>query len=226
MHPALAQTSGLAEQIVFGILAAAIVVGALTTITRRNPVTAVMALVGTFFALAGMYATLNAHFLAVLQVMVYAGAIMVLFIFVVMILNRDEISPVSFHGISRRAVGVLVSGYLVYRVVEVVWRLRGSTILRGPMGEPAADFGTVATVGASLFKEFMLPFEAISVLLLVAIVGGVIVSRSVKQEVQAEEAAARRLHFAHAVRDEERVEPAGAASASADPPHPPAAAHS
>ena len=66
---------------------------AIFTITRRNPVTAVMSLVGTFFGLAAIYASLSAHFLAVIQVLVYAGAIMVLFIFVVMILNREEVAP-------------------------------------------------------------------------------------------------------------------------------------
>ena len=84
------------DAVVFWLLAAMIVWFALFTITRKNPVTAVMSLVATFFGLAAIYATLSAHFLAVLQVLVYAGAIMVLFIFVVMILNREEVTPLSF----------------------------------------------------------------------------------------------------------------------------------
>ena len=83
------------DQFVFWLLAAWVTFFAVFTITRKNPVTAVMSLVATFFGLAGIYATLSAHFLAVLQVLVYAGAIMVLFIFVVMILNREEVSPLS-----------------------------------------------------------------------------------------------------------------------------------
>src|SRR6185436_8549850 len=96
MNPAAApMTASFPEQVVFWLLAAATVFFALFTVTRRNPVTAVMSLVATFFCLAGIYATLSAHFLAILQVLVYAGAIMVLFIFVVMILNREEVSPIS-----------------------------------------------------------------------------------------------------------------------------------
>ena len=101
------ENTSTAEMVIFAILAGAAVAGALFTVTRRNPVAAVMSLVATFFALAGIYATLSAHFLAVLQVLVYAGAIMVLFIFVVMILNREEVEPVSFRGIITRALGVV-----------------------------------------------------------------------------------------------------------------------
>src|SRR6478752_6640183 len=91
MNPAAApMTASVAEQVIFWLLSAMTVFFAIFTITRRNPVTAVMSLVGTFFSLAAIYATLSAHFLAVLQVLVYAGAIMVLFIFVVMILNRED----------------------------------------------------------------------------------------------------------------------------------------
>src|SRR5919201_3577305 len=85
----------MGDTVLFAVLAAWVVGFALLTITRRNPVTAVMSLVATFFGLAAIYASLSAHFLAVLQVLVYAGAIMVLFIFVVMILNREEVTPVA-----------------------------------------------------------------------------------------------------------------------------------
>jgi NADH-quinone oxidoreductase subunit J len=182
-----------AELIIFVLLAGATVAGALLTVTRRNPVTAVMSLVGTFFALAAIYATLDAHFLAVLQVLVYAGAIMVLFIFVVMILNRDEVSPVSLRGIVRRALGVLCVAYVAYLGASVVWAERASTLLRGPDQALPADYGTVGSVGMSLFRDFVFPFEAISLLLLVAIVGGVILSRSL-HTAELAEARARRSH--------------------------------
>src|SRR5205814_9625364 len=112
------------ELVIFVILAGGTLFGALWTITRRNPVTAVMSLVGTFFALAGIYATLDAHFVAILQILVYAGALMVLFIFVVMILNRDEVQLFSFKGILTRAVGVVASGYVAYVGASVVWAQR------------------------------------------------------------------------------------------------------
>lgn len=178
-----------AETVIFYVLAVSTVVGAIYTITRRNPITAVMSLVFTFFALAGLYATLDAHFLAVLQILVYAGAIMVLFIFVVMILNREEVSPVSFKGIFTRSLGLLAGIYVAFVGAAAVWNERASVVLSGPATPAAPDYGTVATVGAALFRDFVLPFEAISLLLLVAIVGGVIVSRSTLITEQAEERA-------------------------------------
>ncbi|MGZ3439394.1 MAG: NADH-quinone oxidoreductase subunit J family protein, partial [Polyangia bacterium] len=80
-------------QIWWWIIAAFTVFGAVMTVTRRNNIAAVMSLVATFFGLAAMYAMLSAHFLAALQVLVYAGAIMTLFVFVIMVLNRDEAEP-------------------------------------------------------------------------------------------------------------------------------------
>ncbi len=173
------------DVVVFWILAAMIVGFALFTITRKNPVTAVMSLVATFFGLAAMYATLSAHFLAVLQVLVYAGAIMVLFIFVVMILNREEVTPLSFS--LTRVLGVLAGVYLFVKFVDVAVAM--------PISPPPAlseTFGTVGAVGDLLFRDFLYPFEAISVLLLVAIVGGVVISRSHQKEVAATRAAAYR----------------------------------
>jgi NADH-quinone oxidoreductase subunit J len=175
------------DYIVFGLLAAAVIGGAIFTMTRRNPVTAVMSLVGTFFALAATYASLSAHFLAIIQILVYAGAIMVLFIFVVMILNREEVAPVALRGLGLRSLGVAAGIYLVIIFLRVV---RVGT----PTDLPVLPetFGTVASIGDILFRDFLYPFEAISLLLLVAVVGGVVVSRSHKKEVAAEQAAERR----------------------------------
>ncbi len=106
------------DAIVFWILAAFVTFCAIFTITRNNPVTAVMSLVGTFFGLAAIYAMLSAHFLAVMQVLVYAGAIMVLFIFVVMILNREEVAPLSFRP--SRVLGVVAGVYLFVKFVDVM----------------------------------------------------------------------------------------------------------
>lgn len=195
-------TNGLAERVVFVLLGGGAIAGALFTITRRNPITAVMSLVATFFAIAGIYATLWAHFLAVIQVLVYAGAIMVLFIFVVMILNREEIAPVSFRGIVTRALGVLAGGYVVLVAARVVLRGRATELLHGRVAAPGPGYGTVATVGRSLFTEFVFPFEAISLLLLVAIVGGVIVSRSAHEEEMAETIHRRKSAVRGAIRAE------------------------
>jgi NADH:ubiquinone oxidoreductase subunit 6 (subunit J) len=109
-----------------------------------------------------------------------------------MILNREEVSPVSFRGIFTRLVGVVAGGYTAYLGASAVWRLRELPALAGPVGDLPASYGTVAAVGQSLFRDFVLPFEAISLLLLVAIVGGIIVSRSARQEERAEETHRRR----------------------------------
>jgi NADH-quinone oxidoreductase subunit J len=198
------ENASLSDVIVFAILAGATITGALFTITRRNPVAAVMSLVATFFALAGIYATLSAHFLAVLQVSVYAGAIMVLFIFVVMILNRDEVEPVSFRGIITRALGVLASGFAILLAVRIVYATRETPVLSGPAGALAESYGTVAAAGNSLFRDFIFPFEAISLLLLVAIVGGIMVSRSQRQEDDSLAVAERHRVVRSAARDEEQ----------------------
>jgi NADH-quinone oxidoreductase subunit J len=179
-------TASIGEQIVFWLLAAFTTFFAVFTITRKNPVTAVMSLVATFFGLAAIYATLSAHFLAVLQVLVYAGAIMVLFIFVVMILNREEVAPMSLRPM--RIVGVLAGCYLLIKFTDVVTVGVGTT----PAPVLPESFGTVGAIGDLLFRDFLYPFESISLLLLVAIVGGVVVSRSHQKEMAAVAAAAYR----------------------------------
>jgi NADH-quinone oxidoreductase subunit J len=170
------------DMVVFWLLATLTTFFAIFTITRRNPVTAVMSLVATFFCLAGIYASLSAHFLAVIQVLVYAGAIMVLFIFVIMILNREEVAPFSFRPL--RILGVMAGVYLLIKLVDVVT----VGIPEAAPGVAPDGFGTVAAIGDVLFRDFLYPFESISVLLLVAIVGGVVVSRSHQKEVAAVEA--------------------------------------
>ena len=188
MNPVNAAAAGysapLGQQVLFYVLAAWVAGFALFTITRRNPVTAVMSLVATFFGLAAIYASLDAHFLAVLQVLVYAGAIMVLFIFVVMILNREEVAPLALRPM--RLLGVAAAAYLLAVFANVV-AVGTSTLDAPPV--VADTYGTVESIGGLLFREFLYPFEAISLLLLVAIVGGIVVSRSHQKEVAATRAA-------------------------------------
>jgi NADH-quinone oxidoreductase subunit J len=124
-----------------------------------------------------LFATLSAHFLAVMQVLVYAGAIMVLFVFVVMIVNRDEEAPIALRGLFVRSVGVLATGYLFYRAAWLVMHSRGQDVMSAATTYPIPGFGSAASVGRLLFSDFLFPFEAISLLLLVAVVGGVLLSR-------------------------------------------------
>jgi NADH-quinone oxidoreductase subunit J len=167
----------LLDRIAFVILAAALLGFALLTITRKSAVGALMALVGAACALAGLYATLSAHFLAVLQVLVYAGAIMVLFIFAVMILNRDEEHPIALRGLFLRAAAVLAAGYLFYRLAWMVVHEQQTDVLATTITLPIPEYGNAAAIGRLLFSDFLFPFEAISLLLLVAVVAGVLLAR-------------------------------------------------
>jgi NADH-quinone oxidoreductase subunit J len=132
-----------------------------------------MWLVATFFGLAATYALLYAHFLAALQVLVYAGAIMVLFIFVVMVLNRDESEPYAWKSLWLRGpIAIVGLGYFGYRLVYQFQHLNNNNIK-----EPPAEFGTIAQVGHVLFTDYLFVFEAVSVLLLIAVVAAVVVAR-------------------------------------------------
>lgn len=181
-----AAQTGLGPQIAFWALALLIVGGALVTITRKNVVGAVMALVATFFGMAGMYLLLSAEFLAALQVMVYAGAIMVLFVFVVMVLNRDEIEPWALRGIVTKGIGVAALAYLLVKTATYLF----ATETVHPEA-PVAGFGGVADVGSQLFTTYLFPFEALSLMLLVAVIGAVVVARTPRRTIEAEHQAAR-----------------------------------
>ena len=154
------------------IIAIFTVGGAVSTVTRRNNIAAVMSLVATFFGLAAMYAMLSAHFLAVLQVLVYAGAIMTLFVFVIMVLNRDEAEPWAGTGVVTKVIGVFALVYLVTKVGAHLYAIAPAH----PEGPPVA-FGTVAQVGEILFTDYLFVFEAVSVLLLIAVIAAVVVAR-------------------------------------------------
>jgi len=159
----------------FLILAAVAVVGAGVVVLHRNPVKSALALVMVMFTLAVLYLGLSASFLAVIQVMVYAGAVMVLFLFVLFLLNVGVESPFSTR-IARR-----LSAGLVGMLMGLT--LAGALLVRGPAAAAASappvaqDFGTIEAVGRLLFTRYLLPFELLSVLLLVAIVGAVFASR-------------------------------------------------
>lgn len=162
----------------FYLFAAVAVVASLLVIAQRNPIYSVLLLIASFGALSGLYVLLDAPFVAVTQIVVYAGAIMVLFLFVVMLLNapheeteRDErVHPLRRPGPMR--FGAALAAMLV---VELVWALsRGG----GETGAwPGAQTVPVQAIGRSLFTDYAFPFEVTSVLILVAMVGAVVLAR-------------------------------------------------
>jgi NADH-quinone oxidoreductase subunit J len=157
----------------FAVLATLLVLSALTVVLHPNPVKSAMALVGTLFLLAVVFVFLEAHMIAALQVIVYAGAIMVLFLFVIMLLNLQDA------GAEERGArtGLRIAAWLGGAALagELAW-----TFVRMPSAAPAAapaGYGTAAAVARSLFTDFTLPFELTSILLLVAVVGAVVLAQ-------------------------------------------------
>lgn len=167
-----------AEQILFWVFAVATIGSAGLVLLARNAVASAMALVSTFFFLAGIYVLLWAHTIAALQVLVYTGAIMVLFLFVLMLLSLNDQGPVMTFSVWRAA-GAAAVLTLLGALVTVFRRLPAPDTL--PWTSDAArvgDFGTIKQVGEVLYTQWLFPFEAVSLLLLVAVVGAVVVAKS------------------------------------------------
>ncbi|HKQ40374.1 MAG TPA: NADH-quinone oxidoreductase subunit J [Verrucomicrobiae bacterium] len=142
----------------------------LLVITNRNPVNSAMFLVLTIGSLAGLFVVLNAFFLAAVQVLVYAGAVMVLFLFVIMLLDLKEEQRRTIRKFSL-ALGGLAVAAVAFLLVRTVW-FSGV----GQAAQPQIEGGTRA-LGTALFHDFVLPFEIVSVILLVAMVGVVLLSK-------------------------------------------------
>jgi len=179
--------------LLFWAFALATVGGAVFVITRRNLIAAVMGMVGSFLGISAIYMMLYAHFLSVVQMLVYAGAIMVLFVFVIMILNRPEDEPVAPAGRAGQAIGGLAIVYLVGRLIMMLINVKPpassgnapAQVTLPPMGPELAgdkvDWGSVKAVGMNLFGPGLFVFEAISILLLIAVVGAIAIARPLHQ---------------------------------------------
>jgi len=162
-----------APRLIFDIAGAAAVVFAAILVVHRNPIKGLLAAVVSLFAIAGEFVLLSSPFLAAIQVIVYAGAILVLFLFVLMLLNLDrEAGPEEGHRM-QKLLGfvaiVLFAGMMLAAV-------RSSGALAGSSGEPAPT-GEVVPLAAALFSQAALPFEAVSILLLAALVGAFVLAR-------------------------------------------------
>ena len=164
------------ELLIFYPLAAICVGLALAVVFNKSPIGSAVSLIAMMLCLAGVFVLLQAHFLAVLQVIVYAGAIMVLFMFVIMLLNLKGDEKVW----KIRDNNLWLTGFTGLLVVGVLYKLieKATAIEFGSPAVVPDNFGTVAKVGTSLFTDFVLPFEVASILLLAAMVGAVVLAKS------------------------------------------------
>jgi NADH-quinone oxidoreductase subunit J len=164
--------SNTAELIVICILGIPLLAAAAGVLIAKNPVYAAMSLVAAFFCLAGIYALLVAHLIAFMQILIYAGAVMVLFLFVIMLVSLgDE------HLVKERYRGMQLVGALGALGIAVVLAWAITDVADSGRATLPPDFGTVKAVGRVIFTRFLLPFEATSLLLLAAIVGAVVVAK-------------------------------------------------
>ena len=164
------------EGLLFGMFAGVAIGCALGVVFHRNPVHCALLLVGVLLALSGVFILLHAQFVAALQVIVYAGAIMVLFLFVVMLLNVKGESPLLTPG-AAKGFGFL---FALLICVELLWTVLSPGGQEGAAADVAPlprDFGSPAALGRLLYTTWIYPFEITSILLLVAVVGAVVLAK-------------------------------------------------
>lgn len=168
------------SEIVFYLLGGLAVASSLLVVSNRNPVASLLFLVLSFFCLAGLFVTLEAHFLAAIQILVYAGAILVLFLFVIMLLNLGTTElwvklprPLALGLTAAAGVGFVLLLVLTFRESATPGASEAQPSTLGDAGV----VGTTEQVGSAMFRDFLLPFEVTSLLLLVAMVGAVMLAK-------------------------------------------------
>jgi NADH-quinone oxidoreductase subunit J len=160
-------------QILFWMLAVLCIVSAVMVVSSKNPVHSVLWLIVTFFGISGHYILLNAQFLAIVNIIVYAGAIMVLFLFVIMLMNLNR----PTHPLKNRTlqiIGIVASGCLLLVLVAA---LKKTEISANIVQTGVGDIGLIKNLGRELFTHFVVPFEIASILFLSAMVGAVVLGK-------------------------------------------------
>jgi len=159
----------------FGLTTLLVLVGGVVTVAAKNPIRGAMGLLSTIVGIAGMYLMLSAEFLAAIQIMVYAGAVVVLFLFVIMLLGPSATSGRDTRTWTARYLGAGIFLAMALAAIVLLFNAApaGSTIF----GPAPAGLGTVEGIGHELFTTALVPFELSSALLLVAVVGAVAVAR-------------------------------------------------
>ena len=165
------------ELLIFYPLAGFCVVLALGVVFNNGPVGSAISLIGMMLGLAGIFVLQQAHFIAILQIIIYAGAIMVLFMFVIMLLSLKKGDDAGWVARERNLLLSILTGFLaigiLYKISDIIFSAK--------MDNPATipdTFGTVANIGETLFTDFVLPFEVASILLLAAMVGAVVLAKT------------------------------------------------
>jgi NADH-quinone oxidoreductase subunit J len=164
------------ETLLFWLLAVVALIAAVSMIIQRNPVYCALFLIITLLCLAGLFLLLQAPFLAVIQIIVYAGAIMVLFLFVIMLLDVRSTEAGPSRVKLQKSLGILLG---VIFFVETILVLRSGVIsdMAAPTTPPAPDFGTAMALGRALFSSYFLPLQLAAVLLFVALIGAIVLSK-------------------------------------------------
>ncbi len=199
-------SSGL---LLFGVCHLLCLGGALITILSKNPIRGALGLLATILGIAGLFLRLNAQFLAAIQIIVYAGAIVILFVFVIMLLGPNAGIAEAAHNRSRfsRAFAGAVTGVLG---LSALYLIGGGAVHQ--FGKIGPEHGSIEAVGGRIFREALVPFELATALLIVAVVGALAVARtapSKKKKVESSNPSHRMFHGPVHPRDAERpLEPA------------------
>ncbi len=160
--------------IVFIILSVMAVGAALMMVSAKNPVHSVLWLIVVFFSISGHYVLLNAQFLAIVNIIVYAGAIMVLFLFVVMLMNLNvESEPMKNYRL--QLAGVISGGSLLLVLLSALMKVQST-----PVQTNDGDVGLIKKLGMVLFNDYVVPFELSSILFLSAMIGAVVIAKKEK----------------------------------------------
>jgi len=165
------------NKIIFIYFAAVIVISAVLMITRRNPIHSVLLMLLLFFHIAGLFVLLNAEFLAAVQLIVYAGAILILYLFVVMLLNVDKersAKRANRYWPVMAGFGIVIAAEIVLLIVRGKFAVDAGQLMK-------PGFGTVNALGVELYTNYLVPFEIASVILLVGLVGAVMLAKKVKE---------------------------------------------
>ena len=165
----------------FGLFAVMAIGGSLAMVLARNPVASLLYLVAAFFAMSGIFVLLDAHFIAAVNVIVYAGAILVLFLFVIMLLNLGRSEKADLRGPLYRLVALVMGGALLGLLFVMLGKGQ-ATGMAGGMGQATMDAllqsrGAIGVIAEPMFRSYLVPFEITSLLLLVAIVGAIVLAR-------------------------------------------------